>query len=339
MCCLFGFVDYKGKMSKVEKDRVIRILSIACEARGTDATGISYMKENRMRIHKKPKAAHQVKFSIPSDVQVVMGHTRLTTQGAASKNYNNHPFFGKAGGEEFAFAHNGVLYNESEIRRKYDLDETQIETDSYVVAQALEAKGVVDFSSLAEISEKVSGSFCFTALTQQQDLYIVKGDNPMCLYHFPKKGLYMYTSTEEILRNALKSLGMLSAHHEEIRLIDGQIIKITLDGKTEYAEFTMPEDIEYYYWRNYGYRAYNYDGYDEEVGMYDMSAKDDDYKTYYRQLVDFARMLGFDECDVYGLLHIGYTLEDIEDYLYEAMYPRRSFSSANTSATSLAVTV
>lgn len=342
MCCLFGFVDYKGSMSKAEKDRMLRILSIECEARGTDATGIAYMQGNRMRILKKPKAAHQIRFSVPNDVNVVMGHTRLTTQGAAAKNYNNHPFPGKAGNKQFAFAHNGVLYNEESIRKLYDLPETQIETDSYVVAQALEAKGVVDFSSLADISEHVSGSFCFTALTQENTLFIVKGDNPMCLYHFPKKGIYMYASTEAILQAALKRLGMMSASHEEIRLIDGQIIKIQEDGSTEFAEFEMPEDLTYSYWRRYGYYDmynYNYDGYDDDIGLQDLSAKDDDHKAYFNQLVEFARYLGYDEEDVLGLLHIGYSLEDVEDYLYETMYPRRYFSSASTSTDPLPVTM
>lgn len=326
MCCLFGFVDYKHNMKKSEKDRLLRILSVACEARGTDATGIAYMKGNRMRILKKPKAAHEIKFSIPEDVYVVMGHTRMTTQGAASKNYNNHPFHGVAGGEEFAFAHNGCLYNEDEIRQTYDIEPNQIETDSYVVAQALESKGKVDFSSLAEISEKVDGSFCFTALTQEQDLYIIKGDNPMCIYHFPKKGIYVYASTELILASALKAYGMLSSPHEEIKITDGQIIKIQPDGKTEFAEFTMPVSYGYYgSWWRYNYRSYNYDGYDDQTGLYDLSAKDEDYSTYYSQLVDLAVQMGFDEETVRGLLNMGYSLEDIEDYLYDAMYPRRYF--------------
>ena len=37
-----------------------------------------------------------MRWRIPDDVNVVMGHTRLTTQGNAKHNYNNHPFYGSA---------------------------------------------------------------------------------------------------------------------------------------------------------------------------------------------------------------------------------------------------
>ena len=39
MCCLFGLIDSKGRLSGAEKSRIISILAVASEARGTDATG------------------------------------------------------------------------------------------------------------------------------------------------------------------------------------------------------------------------------------------------------------------------------------------------------------
>nr|WP_243106064.1 class II glutamine amidotransferase [Butyricicoccus sp. OF13-6] len=49
-----------------------------------------------------------MKIHIPHGVNVVMGHTRMTTQGNAQFNQNNHPFLGKVDGSSFALAHNGV---------------------------------------------------------------------------------------------------------------------------------------------------------------------------------------------------------------------------------------
>ena len=68
----------------------------------------------------------------------MMGHTRMATQGNCRKNYNNHPFPGRAGGQAFALAHNGVLSNDDILRRKLALPETKIETDSYVAVQLIE---------------------------------------------------------------------------------------------------------------------------------------------------------------------------------------------------------
>ena len=49
MCCLFGFIDYAGALSVKQKNRLIRELSIAAEARGTDATGVAYNTSRGLR--------------------------------------------------------------------------------------------------------------------------------------------------------------------------------------------------------------------------------------------------------------------------------------------------
>lgn len=43
----------------------------------------------------------------------------MTTQG--TENYNNHPFVGKVNNTNFAFAHNGVLHNDEELRESKNL--------------------------------------------------------------------------------------------------------------------------------------------------------------------------------------------------------------------------
>lgn len=99
MCCLFGFVDYTGALSVNQKNRLIRKLSIAAEACGTDATGIAYNTSRGLQIYKRPLAAHRLHLRIPAEAHVVSGHTRMTTQGSAKKNFNNHPFFGHVKGK------------------------------------------------------------------------------------------------------------------------------------------------------------------------------------------------------------------------------------------------
>ena len=131
MCCLFGFVDYTGALSVNQKNRLIRKLSIAAEARGTDATGIAYNSSRGLQIYKRPLAAHRLHLKIPAEAHVVMGHTRMTTQGSAKKNYNNHPFFGRVKGKAFALAHNGIVWNDLEMRRTKHLPRTKVQTDMF----------------------------------------------------------------------------------------------------------------------------------------------------------------------------------------------------------------
>ena len=108
--------------------------------RSTDATGIAYNFNDRLRIYKRPIPARKMKIHIPHGVNVVMGHTRMTTQGNAQFNQNNHPFLGKVDGEFILLLHNGVLWNDKELRIAENLPLTSVETDSYVAVQLLEKR-------------------------------------------------------------------------------------------------------------------------------------------------------------------------------------------------------
>ena len=164
MCAVFGFLDYKGKVSNAVLKKLIHYLSIAAEVRGTDATGIAYVRDGSIVTYKKPKPAHKVKLFFPRDTRAVIGHTRFTTQGSEKRNCNNHPFEGHCGTESFALAHNGVLYNDRKLRREQHLPPTSIETDSYVAVQLLEQGQQLDKENIRRTVELVEGSFVFTIL-------------------------------------------------------------------------------------------------------------------------------------------------------------------------------
>ena len=157
MCAIFGFMDYKGIVTNSMLKKLIKALAISAEVRGTDATGIGYVNDGKMVTFKQAKPAHKVKLYFLSETKAVIGHTRMTTQGNEKFNYNNHPFSSEKG---FALAHNGVLYNnDKELRKKYMLLDTKIETDSYIAVQLLEYFGSIDMESIKQMSEQVEGSF------------------------------------------------------------------------------------------------------------------------------------------------------------------------------------
>ena len=117
MCAIFGLLDYMGKLTSSQRRQIIRELGKAAEVRGTDATGIAFFHEGKLHIQKAPRPARRMKYRIPEEVRYIMGHTRMTTQGSARRNQNNHPFAGRAGDSRFALAHNGVIFNDLELRR------------------------------------------------------------------------------------------------------------------------------------------------------------------------------------------------------------------------------
>ena len=294
MCAVFGYLDYKGKVSNAILKKLIQNLSIAAEVRGTDATGISYVNHGKVVTFKKAKPAHKVKLYFPKNTRAVIGHTRMTTQGSEKYNYNNHPFDGRCGTETFALAHNGVLYNDAEWKAKYHLPKTPIETDSYVAVQLLEQKKQLHAESIKKMAELVNGSFVFTILRNDNTLFLVKGNNPLTLYHFPALELYVYASTKSILDNALQQVN-LSDKCFEIDVSEGEIVEIASSGNLSKTTFAMQNSV---------FSPYNWDN----LNWYETEEQEE-------FLLECCWMFGVPEEDVYLLLDYGFSADEIEEML------------------------
>ena len=295
MCALFGWLDYKGIVPYKVLKRLTQALANAAEERGTDAAGISYIKDGKVTIFKRPKPAHKIHFNAPDGTTAIMGHTRMATQGDKSHNFNNHPFSGTAGDTYFAFAHNGVLWNDRELRLDKKFPETHIETDSYIAVQLIESQGNLDFDSLKYMAETVEGNFTFTVLDEANSLYIIKGSNPMCLLHFESLGLYIYASTESIMKNALHKIGLYKFTSEKIEVVEGDIIRINSNGEIICSEFEP---------KLYRSKYLSWYGEDEPY-----------YGVHEELLLAYCGCYGVDSSDVEILLEYGYTCDEIEDML------------------------
>ncbi|MCR4890351.1 MAG: glucosamine 6-phosphate synthetase [Ruminococcus sp.] len=296
MCSLFGWLDYKGIIPDRTKRKLTQALANAAEERGTDAAGISYVRNGEVVIYKRPKPAHKLHFNPPDGTTAVMGHTRMTTQGDGKFNYNNHPFAGIAGDTSFAFTHNGVLWNDKELRKSGIIPDTHIETDSYAACQLIESQQKLDFDSLKYMAETVEGNFTFSVLDENNSLYIIKGSNPMCLLHFPVLGLYVYASTESIMKKAMKQIGLNRFAMERVETNEGDILHIDNSGNITRSEFEPKKYCsKYSTW------------YDYEDSPY--------YNIHEELLLTYCNFYGVDSSDVELLLEYGYTCDEIEEML------------------------
>ena len=298
MCCLFGFIDCGRTLSARRKTMLIQALAAESEARGTDAAGIAYNSGGRLRLYKRPGPARKCGFRIPDDARVVMGHSRMTTQGKAKYNRNNHPFSGKVPGTRFALAHNGVLYNDHILRAEKHLPHTGIQTDSYVAVQLIEQQRALTPDSLKYMAESVEGSFVFTVLDDKDTLTFVKGDNPLCLLHFPGQDLYVYASTEEILRKALNRTWLGRMFSTEVEVDGGEILTIRTDGSRRTDRFRQQESWPFYGW-------------------YSPPVRYNAQSHYLRTLKNVASAFGYSPAHIDAMLDEGWTTDEIEEALYE----------------------
>ena len=109
------------------------------------------------------------------DTVCVTYHTHYATQGNKKQNYNNHPFGGSCKNLRFALCHNGILDNDTILKKEYKLPKTKIGTDSYVAVQLLEKKKQLNLDNIKSMAETVSGSFAFTILDSDNTLWLFIG--------------------------------------------------------------------------------------------------------------------------------------------------------------------
>lgn len=298
MCSLFGFYNYSGQNIK-ELSKLTNHLAKEATIRGTDATGISYHYKNNLVIHKEPKSAFKMTFKHPDNTVCVMGHTRHSTQGSEKKNYNNHPFMGKCRNLKFTLAHNGIISNDDHLRWEHNIPKTKIETDSYIAVQLIEQKQQLNTESIKFMAESVLGSFSFSILDENNTLYLIKGDNPLSIIHFPSYQLYVYASTDEILYKALIDTKLFKeikkGNFEEIAINGGEILAIN-GGNITRDRF---EYHDYSYYGLYDWRMY---------GLYN--------SDYIKDLKSVSKHYGYDPDDIDTLIEEGFTPDEIEEYIY-----------------------
>ena len=150
------------------------------------------------------------------------------------------------------------------------------------------------------MAEQVRGSFSFTVLDEANNLHIVKGDSPFCLYHYPRQGLYLYCSTEEILQTALAAAGLRLEQPERITLHYGDILQIGSTGALKWEKFCNHDEgggsCMLHGWRGV------------------LSSPDE--VSYLDALKSVARAFGIFPEDIDRLYRQGFAPEEIEDALY-----------------------
>ena len=144
----------------------------------------------------------------------------------------------------------------------------------------------------------------FTVLDDKNNIYFVKGDNPLALYHYETCGLYIYASTEAIIDRALTRLGILSIEHQKINTSCGYILKINSTGAMERGMFDTTNLMMY------DYRYFRRD-------WWSVPESCESEPQDVRQLKDFASSIGVSHEDIDLLLSYGYFVEEIEEMLYQ----------------------
>ena len=90
----------------------------------------------------------------------------------------------------------------------------------------------------------VGGNYVFTMLNEDNTLYIAKGDNPLCLVHFRKLGVYVYTSTTAIMQKVVEGSFLQKYKFDMIEVSEGEIARIDKNGVLTKDTFEFMDEYE-----------------------------------------------------------------------------------------------
>jgi hypothetical protein len=172
----------------------------------------------------------------------------------------------------------------------------------------IEAQHELSFVSLRYAAEQVRGYFTFTLLDRQNNLWFVKGESPLYLIHFPALGLYVYSSTKEIMTVAFKQIPVRFPKFEVIEVMEGELLRISPDGKITRDHYTAQPDYTIYSSRWFGSYLCGWD-----QPQKDCCGEDD-----YMLLLELCGYYGAEPETVQYLRELGYSYSEIEEFL---MYP------------------
>ena len=198
MCGVIGFLtDKPGE----DNYKMLGDLLYISAARGTDATGIAIIEDKKIKVTKEDIPADKfikkyylgLKKEI-SKASVVVGHTRLATQGHQRDNNNNHPIIGK----KYVMVHNGTCSSMTRIKT-YPYKGT---VDSEILLSYVEEKG------LAKGLEGLQGSAAVAIVKEGDPLtvHLWRHNNPLWIAYDPLKKTIFFASTEDILKEGLSNL-------------------------------------------------------------------------------------------------------------------------------------
>ncbi len=188
---------------------------LANAARGRAATGLGVIQQSgQTLVHKLDIAAdqfvetdayHDLLDTVDDGTTVILGHTRLPTQGSPQNSHNNHPIeVGRVVG-----VHNGHITNDAELFDRWALPRTA-QVDSEIIFQRLAALSPWDDGYLPLVTESLAcldGEFTFLAVDRRcpTRLLAFKHTNPLNVYYHREWGALIFSSSYLFLRRTFGS--------------------------------------------------------------------------------------------------------------------------------------
>ena len=274
MCGIGGIIQLDRRKVFDEETQLNAISLLGeMEKRGTHAWGV-YIEKKSGNYHTdcgvKDKTIPGELFKMPDSIgeflndnggllyldktHTILMHTRQETGGDPNINVNNHPFNTK----NFILAHNGIISNDRELVKKYNI-ETDIECDSYIIVALIQKwydEGFSVKNSIIKMSEELDGGYaCWLYDKDKRKLYLFRNNrNPIQYYKDEDKGLLIFASEDDYIVDTYDDKEKLT--NVEVESLDiNEIFELGRDGLKSIGKLKSPATTT---WSAYNCNNRNY---------------------------------------------------------------------------------
>lgn len=252
MCGIFGIIPGSNKVLNAQDiHNLTKSLFLASEIRGKDASGLARIDENSITVIKHPtRSKALIKSSefrslenspFKTGQTVIMGHTRMVTNGDSSNPNNNQPVV-KHG---MVCLHNGIIVNDlslwennKDFVRTYEVD-TEILLDLFHAKRSNETNTLKGFVQAVNLLE--GGNTFALAMDNQDDLFLATTNGSLYTAKLRGGGV-IFASERSILERCEEFLDgkpLAKAYIAQIPAGHGAVISISLGNM---SEFPLIED-------------------------------------------------------------------------------------------------
>ena len=230
MCGIFGIISH----SAWPRDDLIQLTRYA-QQRGRDSSGLFFLRDGAYNVHRADfRISRLLSESRPYDARVVMGHSRLITNGLS----DNQPVLR----DDICVIHNGIVVNHEEIWDRIG-KERRLQIDSEVIpaiaAAHLENGGAVEGIADAVLSLCKGVIACAMALPRAGKLVLFSNNGSL---YVGKKGEATYFASEAFPLTQVGCTDVVQVKNEAVVLdIPASDAELAISNKTGRKTNLIPD--------------------------------------------------------------------------------------------------
>lgn len=235
MCGILGYIEKNDAKAKNYLKKINKLF-LASESRGKEASGISFLYDNNIKVIKSQLPASKLiktekyqnlfKNLKPKNRLALIGHARLATNGTMENNNNNQPIIKK----NLIGVHNGIVVNDNELWEKFpDLNrEFEVDTEIFLsLTDYFLHKDKTIISAIRKTYEQIEGTASIAIMFRNCE-YILLATNNGSLYggYARDKNFFAFASEFNILKKILPEANIKQIKADKGALINLQDLNI-----------------------------------------------------------------------------------------------------------------